>query len=122
DISKMFDTYNKSIDRTASQDAEMHQKNIDYFTKANTDLAGEKIKQWSLNQYKPTEEKKKQLGENISADTQNAYAGANTAIGSLSAATTGNQNNSLLTSLFKNRAAADSSGTGSSGAGDPFTN
>jgi len=113
DIGKLMDSYNKNIDKTASEDAQMHQKNIDYFMNANKDLAGEKIKQWAINKYQPNQEKKKQLSENISADQQNAYAGANTAIGSIDAMTTGSQNNSLSTQLFKSR--GEDSGLGSMG-------
>jgi|SRR6185312_6975086 len=101
DINKLFDTYNKSIDRTAAEDAEMHQKNIDYFIGQNTNLAGEKIKQFTLNQYLPTQEKKKQLSENIAADKANVFGGANTAIGSTSALGTSLENNYLLKQLFK---------------------
>lgn len=101
DINKLFDTYNKSIDRTAAEDAQMQQKNIDYFMGVNKDLAGEKIKQWAINKYQPTQEKKKALSENIAADTANAYSGANTLAGSASAVGIGADNNNLLKQLFK---------------------
>lgn len=108
DINKLFDTYSRSIDRTAAQDAEMHKKNIDYFMNVNKDLAGQKTMQWALNKYQPYQEKKKQLTEGIAADKLNAYGGANTAIGSVGAAGTSLENNGLLNLLFKedsNRAA-----------------
>ena len=101
DIDKLFDTYNKSIDRTSAQSAEQHLRNIDYFSKANADYAGQKTTQWALNQYQPFEEKRKQLSENISADKQNIAGGANTAIGSLDALGTSLSNNKLLSQLFK---------------------
>lgn len=101
DIAKLFDSYSKSIDRTAAEDADQHIKNIQYFSKVNSDLAGQKTTQWSLNEYQPTQEKKRQLSENIASDKTNAYGGANTAIGSLGALGTSLTNNSLLNKILK---------------------
>lgn len=109
DIAKMFDVYNRSIDRTAAEDAKEHINNIQYLMGANKDLAGQKTIQWGLNEKQPYENKVRQLSANISADKQNISGGADTAIGSLGALGTGLQNNSLLSSLFSN-AKMDNSG------------
>lgn len=120
DINKLFDTYNKSIDRTAAEDAEVHQKNIDYFMGVNKDLAGQRVTQWALNKYQPYQEKKKQLSENILADKTNAYGGANTAIGSVGALGTSLENNSLLKMLFKTNNSSSKDGYSSPNPTDPF--
>ena len=120
DISKLFDVYDRNIDRTATQDADQHIRNINNFWNFNKDLAGQKTTQWALNEYQPIQEKKKQLSQNISADKQNMAAGISTALGSASAFATGmqndkmlnglNKNNSLLDKLFSNQSPTASSG------------
>lgn len=120
DISKLFDVYDRNIDRTAVQDAKDHIGNINNFWNYNKDLAGQKTTQWALNEYQPIQEKKKQLSQNIAAAKQNMSGGLNTALGSASsfAASTQNdkmlnglnENNSLLGKLFSNQSPAVSSG------------
>jgi hypothetical protein len=102
DIEKMFDIYNKSIDRTAAQDAQQHVENIQNYWNANKDLAGQKTTQWALNEYQPTMEKKKQLSENISADKTNVNSAISGIVGSASALTTSMQNNDLTKELGQN--------------------
>lgn len=99
-ISKIFDTYTKSIDRTGAESAQQHLKNIDYYMNANKDLAGQKNIQFGFNEVRPYERKYKQYSLDKNAAEQNAYAGANQIIGSTSALGTSLQNNSLLDKLF----------------------
>lgn len=115
-INKLFDSYNRNIDRTAADDASEHLKNIQYYISQNSNLAGQKNIQWALNKKQPYEEKLKQLTEGIAADKQNAVGGASTAIGSTAALGTSLENNTLLKSLFGN------SGGGAGGGGGVLAN
>lgn len=101
DIAKLFDIYDKGIDRTYAMSADQHSKNIQYFKDANKDLAGQLTTQWAINKYQPYQNKLKQLTGNIATDQQNAYAGAAGIVGSTSALGTGMENNKLLNDLLK---------------------
>lgn len=111
DIAKMFDIYNRNIDKTKAESANQHLKNIDYYMKTNADLAGQKNIQWSLNEKQPYERKFRQLTQQRYAAEQNAYGGANTLIGGIGALGTSLQNNSLLDKLFAEPAETPFGGT-----------
>lgn len=87
-ISTLFDKYNRNTAGLASEDAQAHQKNIQYFMKANSDLAGQKTTQFVVNELQPYENKLKELTERTAADKANIWGGIQTAVGSLSAAGT----------------------------------
>ena len=95
DVSKIFDTYNRSTFNTAAADSDAQQKNIQYFMDVNKELAGQKITQWSLNEYQPYENKLKQITQNIAADKANANDAGNQIIGSLAAGATAYSNKNL---------------------------
>lgn len=120
DINKLFDTYNKSIDKTYAESAEQHLKNMEYFAKQNADYAGQKTTQWALNEYKPKQDKLKQITENISADKTNEYAGLNSMIGTASAAGTSSQNNPLLDKIFGTKTGTGGNESVSSGIDTTF--
>jgi len=101
DIAKLFDVYDRNIDKTAASSAENHIKNIQYYMDVNKDFAGQKNIQWSLNEKQPFERRFRQLTQERNAAEQNAYGGANTLIGSVGALGTSLQNNKLLEQLFK---------------------
>lgn len=105
-FAKVLSTYNDSITKNASLDAETHLKNIDYFFNANKDLAGQKITKQSLDELQPYERKLKELTERKAADETSAYNGANLITGSVNAAGTAMQNNDLLKTL-KSKATTD---------------
>lgn len=107
DINKIFDSYNRNIDRTVAEDATAHTNNIQFYINQNANLAGQKNIQWALNKKQPYEEKLKQLTEGIAADKQNAFGGASTALGATASLGTSLENNSLLNSLFKNSGNTD---------------
>lgn len=87
-ISSLFDKYNRNTAGLAAEDAQAHQKNIQYFMKSNADLAGQKTTQFVVNELQPYENKLKELTERVSADKANIWGGVQTAVGSLSAAGT----------------------------------
>lgn len=101
DINKLFDTYGRSIDRTASEDASQRINNIQNYINTNTAVAGQKNIQFGFNEVRPYERKYKQYMQQMGSSEQNAYNGANTLIGSVGAAGTSMQNNYLLNNLFK---------------------
>jgi len=60
DVNRLFDTYNNSINKVASEDAQMRVQNIQNFMNVNRELAGQKTTQWSLNEYAPYQRKLKE--------------------------------------------------------------
>ncbi len=87
-VSSLFDKYNRNTAGLASEDAQAHQKNIQYFMKANSDLAGQKTTQFVVNELQPYENKLKELTERVASDKANIWGGIQTAVGSASAAGT----------------------------------
>lgn len=96
DAALLTQGYNNQIGKIGSQDAEAHMNNLQYFMKANADLAAEKTKQWTINEYQPYEAKLKELKQNIQTDEQNKWAGISGAVGSLSAGGTSQLNSKLF--------------------------
>lgn len=99
-ISKIFDSYNNSIRKVATDDAEMQINNIKYYQQVGKDLAGQKTQQWAINEYQPYQNKLKELTQRISADKQNIWNGVQGMIGAGQAAVTATQNEKLLQGLF----------------------
>lgn len=98
--SMLLDQYNQQIGKIGAEDSAQHLNNIQYFMKANSDLAAEKTKQWSINEYQPYEAKLKELKQNIATDEQNKWAGLSTAISSGVGGVTANSNANLMKKLF----------------------
>lgn len=94
-ISRVFDVYNRSIDRTTAMDAEQQIKNIQYFMGVNKDLAGQKTMKWALDEYQPYQNKLKEITQRRAAAERNKWEGIQTAIGSTGAFATSQQNNDL---------------------------
>jgi len=108
DISHLFDSYDRSIDRISAQDAQTHLENIKYFTQANKDLAGQKTTQWGINEYKPYNDKLSELTARKAADEKTAWNGASGIIGSVGALGTSMQNADLLKSITNGAGKGDS--------------
>ena len=125
DIARLLDSYNSGIKSVAVEDSERKVDNIRYFHRMNNELAGEKIKQWTINEYQPYQNKLKELTQRIAADKQNKFNAIQGAIGSGQAVATSFQNSDLLKSLFKEGSSAVG-GMGSTaedaghGISDPF--
>lgn len=112
DVSRLLQGYQSNLGAIGAQDAEMHQKNIQYYMNANKDLAGQKTTQWAVNEYQPYENKLKELTERRAADALNVQDAINTGYGSLTSFATANQNSSLLKNLFAKQ---------KTGVEDPYT-
>lgn len=105
-ISKIFDSYNNSIRKVATDDSEMQINNIKYYQQVGKDLAGQKTQQWAINEYQPYQNKLKELTQRISADKQNIWNGVQGMIGAGQAAVTATQNEKLIKGLFGESAKA----------------
>ena len=110
DINRLFNTYEDSIDKTAAQDAQMRIGNIQNFMSANKELAGQKTMAWTLNEYRPWENKLKQLTQNIATEKANQNNAINEGLGYVSSYATSQSNSDLMKKLFGN------SGTGANAA------
>ena len=105
DISKLFDTYNRSIANTAAEDSQAQINNIKYFMDTNKDLASQKTIQWGINEKDPYEKKLSELKSKLAADKQNVFGGASSAIGGVAALGTSYQNQDLIDAISgKNKA------------------
>lgn len=101
--SMLLDKYNQEIGKIGAEDTAQHLANIQYFQKANADLAGQKTMQWSINEYQPYEAKLKELKQNIATDEANKWGGLTTAFSSMIGAGTANQNAALMKRLFPDK-------------------
>jgi hypothetical protein len=84
-VSSLFDKYDRNTAGLASEDAQAHQKNIQYYMGANKDVAGQKTTQFVVNELQPYENKLKELTQRVQGDKANIWGGIQTAIGSTSA-------------------------------------
>lgn len=100
-IARLFDSYNTSARKLATDDSEAHINNIKYFQQVGKDLAGQKTQQWAVNEYQPYQNKLKELTQKIAANKQNIWNGIQGAIGGAQAGVTSMQNDKLLGNLFK---------------------
>ena len=75
-IASLFDSYNRSIDNTAVQDAQMKVENIGRLMAANKDVAGQETMKWTLNDYGPYQARLKQLTQNIANAETNMWGAA----------------------------------------------
>jgi hypothetical protein len=100
-IARLFDSYNTSARKLATDDSEAQINNIKYFQQVGKDLAGQKTQQWAVNEYQPYQNKLKELTQKIAANKQNIWNGIQGAIGGVQAGVTATQNEKLLSSLFK---------------------
>lgn len=85
-LNKVFDD---SLRSQSALDAQTHMQNIQFFTKANEDLAGQKATQWGINELQPYESKLKEIQDRRIAAQTNRNNAVNEGMGSLTAAATG---------------------------------
>jgi hypothetical protein len=104
-IAELLDQYNRNIEHTAAQDAQLHTGYLQEFMNRNTDVAGQKNMQFAINEYQPYENQLKQLEQRIAANKQNIFGGFSDAIGGAAAVGTATQNSDLskaMTSFYNN--------------------
>lgn len=78
-----------SLKSQSALDAQEHKQNIDFFTKANSEVAAQKGIQWGVNELQPYESKLKEIQDRRIAAKTNENNAYNEALGSLSAGATG---------------------------------
>lgn len=100
-IAGLFDTFQRSVDKSGAEDSEAHLRNIQFYMDQASNIGNEKQKQWSLNEDQPYERKLKEITERIGASKQNEDNAVNEGIGSISALGTSLSNKQLLNSLNK---------------------
>jgi len=84
DISKLYQTYDDSVAKIASADAETHLNNIKYYMGVNKDLAGQKTIQWAINKKQPYDSLVKELNAAQKAGEATKWEAANDAMSSIS--------------------------------------
>ncbi len=95
DIAKLNDSFSKSLFNLSAADAQAQMQNIQYFMKANSELADQKTIQFLVNQKQPYENAIAQLNQTQAAEQQNINQGLSDAIGSAGSLATILQNKNL---------------------------
>lgn len=89
DFAQLNQVFADSLKSEAALDAQEHMKNIQFFTNANKDLAGQKATQLGVNELQPYESKLKEIQDRRIAAQTNLGNAVDEGIGSLSAVATG---------------------------------
>jgi len=116
DIGAIFDKYLQSTRAVGAEDSQRQIENIKYYHQVGKELAGQKTMKWTLDQYKPYQNKLKELTQRIGADKQNIWGGINAVVGATQAGITASQNQDLLKGLYKSSSSPGQSGMPSLGA------
>ncbi len=95
-ISKLFGTYDDSLQRLSTADAQQHLENIKYFRDVNKDLAGQKTIQWANNIKGPHDNLIKQLNAAQVGGQATANEGLGDIISTASSYGTSRQNANLI--------------------------
>jgi len=103
-ISQLFDNFARSTGQFEAADASQHLKNIEYFTQANKDIAGQQTTQWGINEYQPYENKLKEITQRRAAAETNQWNAVSEGIGAAGAIGTSLSNAALMKKLFGNQA------------------
>lgn len=88
DFARLNSIFDDSLKSQAALDAQQHVQNIQFFTKANQDLAGQKTTQWGINELQPYESKLKEIQDRRIAAQTNLNNAVDEGIGSATAAAT----------------------------------
>lgn len=89
DFAQLNHIFDDSLKNQSALDAKLHHENIEFFTKANQDVAAQKSIQWGVNELQPYESKLKEIQDRRIAAQTNENNAVNEGIGSLTAAATG---------------------------------
>lgn len=76
-INNLYDSYNNGQAKIAAEDAQTKNDNIAKYIDANSQLANEKEKQWTLNEYEPYKDRVKSDYQKEGAGDQNTFSGLN---------------------------------------------
>jgi hypothetical protein len=81
--------FSDSLKSQSALDAQEHKQNIDFFTKANSEISAQKGIQFGINELQPYESKLKEIQDRRTAAQTNENNAVNEGIGSASAIATG---------------------------------
>lgn len=96
DFAQLNQVFADSLKSQSALDAQLHMKNIEFFTNANKELAGQKATAFGVNELQPYESKLKEIQDRRIAAQTNENNAVDEGIGALSAgATSYNSRNSL---------------------------
>lgn len=101
DIAKLYSGFTNSVNQTGAEDANLQFKNMQYFMKANQDLAGQKTIQWDVNEYNPYQNKLKEITQRIGASQINQNNALNEGVSSIGSLGTSLANRDLLDKLLE---------------------
>lgn len=88
DFARINSIFDDSLKSQAAMDAQQHLQNIQFFTKANQDVAAQRTTQWGINELQPYESKLKEIQDRRIAAQTNLNNAVDEGIGSASAAVT----------------------------------
>lgn len=89
DFAQLNHIFDDSLKNQSALDAQLHHQNIEFFTKANQDVAAQKSIQWGINELQPYESKLKEIQDRRIAAQTNENNAVNEGLGSLTAGATG---------------------------------
>lgn len=89
DFAQLNHIFDDSLKSEAATDAQLHMKNIEFFTNANKDLAGQKATAFGVNELQPYESKLQEIQGRRTAAQTNKNNAVDEVLGSLSAVGTG---------------------------------
>lgn len=74
-VGSLYDAYDTGINKISAEDAQLKNSNIENYIKANSQLANEKDKQWTLNEYQPYLDRSKLNAQKTAAGQANIVGG-----------------------------------------------
>lgn len=88
-LGQLNSIFDDSLKSQSAEDAQLHHQNIDFFTKANSEVAAQKGIQFGINELQPYESKLKEIQDRRIAAKTNENNAINEGLGSASAVATG---------------------------------
>jgi hypothetical protein len=100
-IAELFDRYQRGVQSNAAQQAQMTAAQINRFMEANTAVAGQKIMQWTINEFNPYQNRIKNLQARIAQNNATIGSGISNLLSAGATYLVGKQNEGLLDALTK---------------------
>jgi hypothetical protein len=76
-VADLYDSYDSGLNRISAADAEAKNANLDKFINANANLANEREKAWTLNEYQPYLDRSKANAQKMANGQANFVGGIN---------------------------------------------
>lgn len=101
-VAELFDRYQRGVQANAAQQAQMVASQIGRFLDTNSTVAGQKVMQWTINEFNPFQNKVRNLQARIGQNNATMGSGISDLLSAGSTYAVGQQNNALLQSLGGN--------------------